>query len=826
MAENVVLRDITYDISTSYLDYAMDVIIDRALPDVRDGCKPVHRRILWSMLETGNTHKNAYRKSARTVGDVLGKYHPHGDSSVYDAMVRMAQDFSLRYPFVDGHGNFGSVDGDPPAAMRYTEARMSTLSEVMMEDIDKNTVDMKKNYDETLEEPKVLPSRIPNLLVNGTEGIAVGFASKIPPHNLTEVCEGVIAKIDDPSLDSVGLMKYIKGPDFPLGGTIQGTSGIINMYTTGQGCITVRSNYTVEDVKGGKQQIVFTTVPYQVVKENIIKSIDALVKDKVIDDIADIRDESSQKDGIRIVVELTKKANMAKIIRKLYKHTKLQDNFNANMYALYPKNGHLVPKLFTLSEMVDQFVKHRQEVITRKYEFLLNKAKNRLHIVEGILKAIDIMDDIVTTIRASKTQAEASEALRTKFDFTEPQTKAILAYRLNQLVGLEIEKFKNEKEELLKDIASYTKILSSEKTILEEVKRDCKDIINKFGDDRITLINEKVEKEEDDDEETRLAEIEDKEMVITITNTGYIKNVPLETYSAQSRGGKGVKGVHKTEIDVIKQLINANKRDILLCLGSNGRLYKLPVSELEEVSRTSRGQYLNNLIEAESDVDIVSVVSIKYSKNPEGFMLFFSNNGGVKKIDIKDLITSRRSILALKIKDEDSIVNACYTESPSGLAFVATNDGKLLKFDYGKLSAKGRVASTQRCIKLRDGDYVVNADIVNENSSLLTVTNTGMAKRTLAKNYSTYGLGSQGATNYKTTPSIHVASVINITDEDDILVACDNGKLIRVHANSINDIGRVSKGVRLVKLEGDEQVTVVNCVVRETEEEKDEEVTE
>ena len=822
MAENVVVRDITFDISTSYLDYAMDVIIDRALPDVRDGCKPVHRRILWSMLETNNTSKNAYRKSARTVGDVLGKYHPHGDSSVYDAMVRMAQDFSLRYPFVDGHGNFGSVDGDPPAAMRYTEARMSKLAEVMMEDIDKNTVDMKKNYDETMEEPKVLPSRIPNLLVNGTDGIAVGFASKMPPHNLTEVCDGVIAKIDDPSLDSVGLMKYIKGPDFPLGGTIQGVDGIIGMYTTGQGCITVRSNYTVEDVKGGKQQIVFTTVPYQVIKEDILKSIDNLVKDKIIENIADVRDESSQKDGIRIVVELTRNANMAKIIRKLYKHTKLQNNFNANMYALYPKHGKLVPKLFTLSGIIEQFIAHRKEVITRKYNYLLNKAKARLHIVEGILKAIDVMDDVVATIRSSKTQDEANEKLRKKFEFTELQAKAILAYRLNQLVGLEIEKFKNEKVELEKSIENYTKILSSDKTILNEVKKDIKEISNKYGDDRVTLINEKVEKEADDDDEARLADVEDKEMVITITNTGYIKNVPLETYSAQSRGGKGVKGVHKTEVDVINQLINANKRDTLLCLGSNGRLYKLPVSELEEASRTSRGQYLNNLIEAESDVEIVSVVAIKYAKEPEGFMLFFTHNGGVKKIDVKDLITSRRSVIAIKIKEDDSIVNACYTATPSGLAFVATNNGKLLKFDYGKLNSKGRVAGTQRCIKLRAGDYVVSADIVAEESSLLTVTNTGIAKKTLAKNYSTNGLGAQGSINYKTTDVIHVASVINITNNDDILVACDNGKLIRVHADALNDQGRVSKGVRLVKLDNNEKVSVVSCVVRENEEEAEE----
>ena len=1040
MAETVITRDVTHDVSTSYLNYAMDVIVARALPDVRDGLKPVHRRIMWSMLETSNTSKNPYRKSARTVGDVLGKYHPHGDScrlgddpvycldnkiytmkelqergesvpvlsfdektstvvsaiahdfritryvneildialsngfvmhftgnhpllivrkmenqtyalewvraenlqegdfilslvlpsckddnvyispylakmqeegigkkdsiflkffktfqengavkkelvngnalhnfdfdalveeflfcmphvsaistrefekpepvydftvdeyenmfiptakssnglclvcihnSVYDAMVRMAQDFSLRYPFVDGHGNFGSIDGDSAAAMRYTEARMNKLGEIMMEDIDKNTVNLNKNYDETLDEPTVLPARIPNLLVNGTDGIAVGFASKMPPHNISEVIDGVIAKIDNPSLDSLGLMQYIKGPDFPMGGTIRGTDGIVSMYTTGKGSITVQSDYEIEDVKGGRQQIVFTTVPYMVMKESIVQNIQTLARDKVIEGIVDVRDETSKKDGIRIVVEVAKTGNVANIIRKLYKKTQLQNNFAANMIALdSDKNGHLIPHRFLLDEIIDRFIRHRKEVIQRKYEFLLAKAKARLHIVDGILKAIDVMDEVVKTIRSCKSQDEANEKLRKKFDFSELQAKAILAYRLNQLVGLEIEKFKNERTELLKSIEKFEKILSSEKNILAEVKRDVKEVQSKYGDERITKIDGRsIEKDSDDDGPSD--DVEDKEMVITITNTGYIKSVPLDVYSAQARGGKGSKGVHKAEIDVIKQLLNANKRDVLLCVGSNGRMYKLLVSEISEVGKTSRGDYLNNLIGADSDVEILSVIAIHYAKEYEGFVFFFTEKGGIKKIDVKDLVTNRRSVLAIKTKDEDNLLNACYSETDNVMAFVATENGKLLKFRCDKLNAKGRAAGTQRCIKLKDGDIVVSADLLKEKDSLLTITNTGIAKRTLEENYRESNLGGSGTTNYKTDKKVHVASVITIDDSKDILVACDNGKLIRIHADALGDQGRVSKGARLVKLENGEQISVASAVVRSDDE--------
>ena len=816
LAENIIKRDIVKDSSNGYLEYAMDVIVGRALPDVRDGCKPVHRRIIHSMNETNNTYKNAYRKCARTVGDVLGKYHPHGDSSVYEAMVRLAQPFSLRYPLVDGHGNFGSIDGDGAAAMRYTEARGSKLLDVMVQDIDKETVDMMSNYDKTLLEPTVLPSAFPNMLVNGGEGIAVGFASKMAPHNLTEVIEGIVAKIDNPELDSLGLMKYIKGPDFPSGGTIQGTDGIVSMYTTGKGKITVRADYTIEDIKNGKQQIVFTSVPYQVNKAKVVESIAQLAKEDVIKNVADVRDETSEKDGIRIVIEMKRAANPAQIIRTLYKKTQLQDNFGANMIALLTnKNGKLIPHLFTLEELVTEYIKHRKNVTARKYKFLLAKAEARDHILEGLLKALDQIEEVIATIRKSKDKDDARINLCQKFGFDDPQANAILAYQLHRLSGLEITKVKEEREEILRNIENYKHILSSDKTISEEVKKDCLYILNTYGDDRITKIGAAIKETADDDEVDET--IEDKEMVITITNTSYIKSVPLEEFSAQSRGGKGSKGVKKADVDVITQMITTNKRNTLLCFGNNGRMYRLKVAEITEVNKTGRGQYLNALIEAENDVSIVSVISLEAGAEKKGSILFFTRQGGVKRIEVSELISNRRAINALTIKEDDELINASMSTEDDGEAFVATNDGKLLRFKFDTLRCRGRNSSTQRCIKLRDGDYVVNAGLIDSNKSILTVTNTGYGKRTVADNYSVQGVGGQGSTNYKTSSATHVASVIEISNEDDILIACDNGKLIRVHADSIRDMSKTAKGVRVIKLEDGENVSCVNAVPRQDE---------
>ena len=823
MAENVIVRDVVKDIKSSYLEYSMDVIVGRALPDVRDGCKPVHHRILHSMNETNNTCRNAYRKSARTVGDVLGKYHPHGDSSVYDAMVRLAQPFSLRYPLIDGHGNFGSIDGDSAAAMRYTEARMSKLADCMMEDIDKDTVDMMANYDGTLKEPKVLPSKFPNMLVNGSQGIAVGFACNMPPHNLTECINAIIAKIDNPKLDSIGLMEYIKGPDFPSGGTIQGTDDIISMYTTGRGSITVRADYEVEPLKNNKSQIIFKNVPYQVNKAAVVASIDELIKEGELNGAISVNDETTEKDGVRIVIELKSSANAKQIVSKLYKKTKLQDNFSANMTALMPsKNNTLVPHLFTLEEMVWQFILHRKNVVTRKYQHLLAKAEARLHILEGLVKALNQIDEVIATIRASKDTESARNNICQKFGFDNPQASAILSYQLQRLSNLEINKVLDEKTNVERAIESYNKILSSDKNIFKEIKKDCKDVLNTFGDERITAISTIVEAEPDED--TVDLSVDDKDVVITITNTGYIRSVDANGFSVQKRGGKGNKGVKKADIDIITQMMTTNKRNLLLCFGSNGRMYKLRVSEIAETDRTSRGQYLNGLIEVEGDVRIVSIIGVKVGAEKNGSIIIFTRRGEVKRIAVSELVTRSKSVKVVNIKDDDEIINACLTRDDEGSAFVATLDGKLLKFSYGRLRCKGRNSGTQRCLRLRDGDYVVSADIVTvTDKPLLTVTNTGMGKRTSADDYAEKGLGGQGVANYKTSDNIKVVAVVELTDEDDVLVACDNGKMIRTPASSFKDTGRTSKGTRLVRLDNGENVSAVSIVPPAKDEDGEEE---
>ena len=821
MAENVIVRDVVKDIKSSYLEYSMDVIVGRALPDVRDGCKPVHHRILHSMNETNNTCRNAYRKSARTVGDVLGKYHPHGDSSVYDAMVRLAQPFSLRYPLIDGHGNFGSIDGDSAAAMRYTEARMSKLADCMMEDIDKDTVDMMANYDGTLKEPKVLPSKFPNMLVNGSQGIAVGFACNMPPHNLTECINAIIAKIDNPKLDSIGLMEYIKGPDFPSGGTIQGTDDIISMYTTGRGSITVRADYEVEPLKNNKSQIIFKNVPYQVNKAAVVASIDELIKEGELNGAISVNDETTEKDGVRIVIELKSSANAKQIVSKLYKKTKLQDNFSANMTALMPsKNNTLVPHLFTLEEMVWQFILHRKNVVTRKYQYLLAKAEARLHILEGLVKALNQIDEVIATIRASKDTESARNNICQKFGFDNPQASAILSYQLQRLSNLEINKVLDEKTNVERAIESYNKILSSDKNIFKEIKKDCKDVLNTFGDERITAISTIVEAEPDED--TVDLSVDDKDVVITITNTGYIRSVDANGFSVQKRGGKGNKGVKKADIDIITQMMTTNKRNLLLCFGSNGRMYKLRVSEIAETDRTSRGQYLNGLIEVEGDVRIVSIIGVEVGAEKNGSIIIFTRRGEVKRIAVSELVTRAKSVKVVNIKDDDEIINACLTRDDEGSAFVATLDGKLLKFSYGRLRCKGRNSGTQRCLRLRDGDYVVSADIVTD-KPLLTVTNTGMGKRTSADDYAEKGLGGQGVANYKTSDNIKVVAVVELTDEDDVLVACDNGKMIRTPASSFKDTGRTSKGTRLVRLDNGENVSAVSIVPPAKDEDGEEE---
>lgn len=821
--ENVLKRDVIDDISSSYLEYALDVIIGRALPDVRDGCKPVHRRILYSAWDTNNVFTQPHKKSARTVGEVLGKYHPHGDTSVYDAMVRLAQPFSMRYPFIDGHGNFGSVDGDPAAAMRYTEARMSKISALMMEDIDKNTVDMMKNYDATLDEPTVLPAKLPNLLINGTEGIAVGFASKIPPHNLTEAMNGIIATIDNPDITVEELMKYIKAPDFPCGGIIMGLDGVRDAYKTGKGSIVIRSRYNIEPIKNTqRQQIVFTEIPYQVNKSDLVAKINEL-SDEKIEGIHEVRDESSVREGtgIRIVIELDKNANSDRVLRQLFKQTDLQTKFPANLRAVVPAaNGKLVPRLLNLKDIVKYFIAHRKEVVTRKYQFLLNKAEARNHILEGLIKAVSIIDDIVATIRKSKSKEDAKSDLIQKFDFSDAQATAILQFQLQRLVGLEIEKIENEKKEVEENIKNYKNILSSDENVMKEVRKDCEDVLNQFGDERRTEIVAKANEEIDDnDVEQMMANAELQDVVLTFTDSGYVKRVPLEAYNTQSRGGQGVKNIKNVDLDIITKIITTDTQKMLLCFGSDGKMYKLPVINVPEDSKTGRGKFLNNLIGANGDVKIIAVMDINPANKNEGFILMFSKLGGVKKIAISDLITSRKSVTAINLKNEDdSLINVCHVFSNEKV-YAATRNGKIICFGHENLTAHGRAAGTMKAIKLANGDYVVGANILKENEYVLTVTNTGMGKKASVGDYRIQTRGGTGTLNYKTNKDTYVVAVININDQNDILTVCDNGKIIRVNSTDIRATGRVAKGVRIVKLKDNENVLCVTASVKTEEKE-------
>lgn len=832
MAEETILeRDICHDMRSSYLDYALDVIVGRAIPDVRDGCKPVHRRILYSMYDTGNVYKNPHKKSARTVGEVLGKYHPHGDSSVYDAMVRLAQPFNVRYPFVDGHGNFGSIDGDPAAAMRYTEARMSRLAEAMMEDIDKNTVDTMPNYDGTLQEPKLLPSLLPNLLLNGAEGIAVGYATKIPTHNLTECMNGIMAQIDNPEISIEELMEYIKAPDFPTGGTIMGLDGVKEAYVTGSGKIKVRAKYDVEDNphNSAKKMIVFTEIPYQVNKSMLVSSIHALMLDKVIDGIDAVRDESSVREGtgIRIVVELKKGANIDKILRQLFRKTKLEDDFPVKLLAVVPtKNGNLKPKLLNLKQILAYYIEHRKNVVTRKYQYLLAKAKARCHILDGFIKAVNIIDDVVATIRKSESVEDARNSLISSFDFSEKQASAILEFKLQKLVGLEIKKLKDEREETLKNIKTYNNILSSEANIMKEIKKDCEMVITKYGDDRRTDIVAHFKKDNLSDLENEVEKIPEQNVVVVITNTGYIKRVPLEAYSSQKRGGKGVKG-NANSMDAITNLITTTTKKTLLCFDNVGKMHKLAVVEIPEDSKTGRGKFLNSLIGADSDAKIVAVTEVDFNEK-SGYLLMFSRLGGVKRINVSDLMTSRRSVIAINIRnEEDALINVCHIkEGDSGKAFISTSQGKLLCFDASSLRSRGRNSGTQRGIKLKGDDFVVGADTIRDNCLLLTVLSSGYGKRCDLENYSFHNIGGSGMKNANLKKDETVVATINVNADDDILVVSSNSKVIRTDSSAITPTSRTARGVKLIKLDTDEYISSVCSAQKEDVEDTEEETEE
>ena len=635
----ILKRDISEDMKKSYLDYSMDVIVDRALPDVRDGMKPVHRRIVFDMYEEGVLHNKPYKKSARTVGDVLGKFHPHGDSSVYGAMTRLAQDFSLRYPLIDGHGNFGSIDGDSPAAMRYTEARMAPIAEDIMEDIDKDTVDMMGNYDETLKEPKVLPSKIPNFLLNGGSGIAVGMASNIPTHNINNVVDAIKAMLDKPDITDDEMIRYIVAPDFPTGGIIIGKQGIHDLYTTGRGTIRIRSKYTVEPVgKGDRQQIVITEVPYGVNKEAMVQKIDDLAHgdDKVLADIAEVRDESN-KEGIRVVIVLKKTANVRKVLKTIFKKTPAEQNFSGNMNALIPAKGSVVPRVLRITEIVGWYIRHRKEVLRRKYEFLLKKDQKRKHRLEGLITAVNNIDEVVTIIKGSKNQQEASEKLAKKFGFDEPQCKAILDFKLQGLIGLNRKALEDDLKATLARIAKYEKILADEKEIEKIIRKDCDEMVEKYGDERRTKVMGHEPKDDEDDE----PDIPQEDVIVSLTNTGYIKRMPTSAFRSQGRAGKGVSNSANKDLDIVKKTFFCNTHDTLMCFEKDGKVYKLPVSKIPEGARTARGQFLAAILGASGDIEIVSVIACN-KDTQEQDVLIFTHLGGVKKI------TSRRAACACR----------------------------------------------------------------------------------------------------------------------------------------------------------------------------------
>ena len=792
---HLIVRDVKDEIERAFLDYSMSVIVSRALPDVRDGLKPVHRRILYTMYERGNDPSHPYRKSADTVGAVLGSYHPHGDASVYDAMVRLAQDFSMRYPLVDGQGNFGSVDGDPPAAYRYTEARMSKMAVDLLTDIEKDTVDFGLNFDETKKEPTVLPSRFPNLLVNGSTGIAVGMATNIPPHNLTEVIEGAVALIDDPDIDLAGLMEHIKGPDFPTGGIIMGRSGIRAAYATGRGKITLRGRAEIEEKKNGRFQIIVTEIPYMVNKARLIENIADLVKEKRIEGISDLNDESNRH-GMRIVIELKKDANPQVVLNQLYRYTQLQDTVGVHLLAL--DGG--VPKTMTLKTMLERYVAFQAQVVRRRTAFDLKKAEERAHILEGLKRATDIVDEIIATIRACKGgQAEARVAIMERFGFDELQAAAICAFRLGQLAGLEILKIESELAELQGNIAEWRSILASDEKVYAIVKEELTVLKDKYGDDRCTEIAH-VSGEVDIED---LIPVE--QCVFTLTHEGYIKRQPQDTYQVQKRGGRGISGLSHKDEDFVEELFIGSTHDFVLFVTDQGRVYRLKGYQIYEGSRTSRGTNIVNLLPLQNGEKVTSMLRMP-AENAEGYLVMVTRQGVIKRTPIEAYANIRKSgLLAVSMYEGDSLAWTQITTGEDEL-IVATHDGLAIRFNEQDARSMGRLGHGVRAIRLAEGDYVVGVGVVHPGATVFTVTENGKGRRSRIDDYRLQSRGGKGIRNYGKG---EVAGIKVLEEEDDIILISQEGIIIRMHAADINIQSRYGSGVRVMRLgEGDRVVTV------------------
>ena len=802
----IVERDIEEEMKTAYIDYAMSVIVSRALPDVRDGLKPVHRRILYTMYEDGLTSDKPYRKSATTVGDVLGRYHPHGDSSVYDAMVRMAQTFSLRYPLIDGHGNFGSIDGDGAAAYRYTEARMSKIAEVMLTDIEKNTVDFMPNFDDRLQEPTVLPAKIPALLVNGSSGIAVGMATNIPPHNLTEVINGIIKIIDDDNVTDEQLMQIIKGPDFPTGGMILGRDAIKQAYATGKGKITVRAEAEIEEMSNGRQKIIVTSLPYQVNKAKLIENIANLVKEKRIEGISELRDESDRENAVRIHIGLKKDANARVILNQLYKNTQMQDTFGIIMLALVDGQ----PKILTLRQCLDYYIDHRKHVILRRTQFELDKALARAHILEGLKIALDNIDEVINIIRSS--YDDAKERLMERFGLSDIQAQAILDMRLKTLSGLQREKIEEEYNELMKLIAHLREILGSERLVFDIIKEELTEIKEKYGDERLTKI---VAAEGEFNEEDLIKE---EQMVVALTHFGYIKRMPIDTYRSQRRGGKGITGISTREEDFVKQIFTTSTHDTVLFFSNKGKLYRLRGYEIPEAGRTAKGTAIVNLLSLDAGEKISAIIPIQSFEDGK-YLLMATKSGLIKKTPLKEYDSSRKTgLLAINLKDDDELIDVRLTDGEDNVVLV-TRKGMCITFDEKDVRPVGRSAQGVLGIRLDDDDIVIGMESIlanNKSASLLAITENGFGKRTELEEYRVQNRGGRGVITYKITPKTgNIVGIRMASEDEDVMLITNSGTIIRIKVKDVSILGRATQGVTLMRTTGEERVVSIETIAPE-----------
>lgn len=808
-AGNVQVASIESEMRQSYLDYAMSVIVQRALPDARDGLKPVHRRVLFAMWEMGLRSTNRYRKSAGIVGEVMKSYHPHGDSAIYDTLVRMAQDFNMRYPLVDGQGNFGSVDGDGAAAMRYTEARLTAIADELLLDIDKNTVDFQPNYDASMEEPMVLPARLPNLLLNGSTGIAVGMATNIPPHNLGELCDAITHLIDNPDATIDDLMKYIPGPDFPTGGTILGTEGIKAAYATGRGRVVIRAKAFIEEsARGNRFQIVVTELPYQVNKAVLMERIADLVKDGKLDGISDLRDESDRT-GMRMIIELKRDAQPMKVLNNLFKHTALQQSFGVNMLALV--DGGSQPRVLSLRRALTEYLGHRQTVITRRTQFELDRAKRRAHILEGLTRALDHIDEIIALIRASNSTEDARNNLMTRFEFSEIQANAILDMRLARLAALERQKIEQEYRELLEEIARLEALLADPRLILEVIRQDMTEIRDKYGDERRTRIQEVSA---DLNAEDLIPEVD---VLVTVTNRGYVKRISNEVYRTQHRGGKGVTGVKMREEDGVQHIISANTMDSLLVFTNRGKVYQVKVHEIPDAGRTAKGLPIINVINMQPDEQVTTLLTVKDFRQG-GYLFFTTRQGTVKRVELRQFQAVRSNGMIAITLDADDELAWVRMSSGENAVILVTERGQAIHFHESDVRPMGRPAAGVRGIRLAANDRVIASEVVTGECDLLVVASKGLGKRTATEQFPTQGRGGKGVTAMKLTDRTgHVVAAAMVSDEHTVVLISSGGQVIRLPATQISRIGRATQGVTLMRLKDAETVVSVTAVEPRTE---------